>query len=163
MKRFSISILAIAAAMLTPAIAHAAAPAQPPAEMLRAAYAVADASATVNAGLFKTAMTSNPTIVDEFAPYAWTGAGAIDRYTAALKAWLSANGLADLRVVIDTPRYWDVSGDRAWMSLPATFIYNAGGKANAEAGAYAMVFVRTGGHWRISSWAWSTISVSTAG
>ena len=161
MKRIFIAILAAVAA-LAPAASHAAAPAQPPAEMLRAAYAVADADAAANAGLFRTAMTSNPTIVDEFVPYAWSGAGAIDRYTAALKAWLSANGLADLHVVVDAPRYWDVSGDRGWVSLPATFIYNAGGQANAEAGVYAMVFIRTGGHWRVSSWSCATTSVSTA-
>ena len=158
-KRLFAVVLACLSSIVA-ATAHADAAAAPPAEAVRAAYAVANADAHADAGLLKSVMTSSPTIIDEFAPYQWTGTGAIDRYTTALKAWLAAGGLTDLRVVAEAPRFWDVSGDRAWLVLPAVFTYEIGGKGNAESGVYAFVFTRTGGHWRVSSWAWATTAAA---
>src|SRR5437867_3643690 len=52
-------------------------------------------------------------IIDEFPPYEWHGAGAFSKWFADYDADSKKNGVTDGKVTIGKPRHVDVTGDRA--------------------------------------------------
>jgi hypothetical protein len=74
----------------------------------------------------------------------------------ALRAWVATGGLKDLRVFTEEPRFWNVQGPRAWISIPATFTFVMDGKSDSESGVYAIVLTQSGAAWKVRSFSWAT-------
>jgi hypothetical protein len=127
--------------------------------MLGPMRAFASGAATMNAATVTAVCTHNASIVDEFAPYTWSGPAAPSRYVASLRSWAAANKLTAVRVRIGEPRYFDVSGSASWASMPATYSFLANGRPAAEDGVWVFVLARTGAAWKIASVAWATTSL----
>ena len=141
-------------AMLSPHAAEADAK-QLPKGVLLAINQGIEGVAEANIKMLSAAMTSDATIIDEFAPYQWTGADSVGRYTAALKAWLVASNIRDLHVTAEEPRFWDVTSSSAWVSVPATFTFVQGNQPSTESGEYTIVLRKIGSDWKIKSDVWA--------
>ena len=95
-------------------------------------------------------------IIDEFPPHEWHGAGACQKWMDDYDADARKNGITDGFVTLGSPRHVDVSADHAYVVVPATYTYKQKGKPANETGSLLTVALQKGGTaWRITAWAWS--------
>jgi len=117
--------------------------------------AVADYNKGDKAG-WAAACADQTSVIDEFAPYRWQGAGACSAWWDANQADNEKNGIADGMVKITAVRHADVTADRAYVVLTANFSYRHKGKPAAENGSsFALVLDKMASGWRITSWSWA--------
>lgn len=131
-----------------------------------AASEKADVMATVNRfndglnkGDVKTALAacaSPASIIDEFPPYAWQSATACADWASAFAAYNESNGITEPVATLGKPRHVDITGDHAYVVLPATYTYKEHGKKVREAGSTLTIALqKSASGWLITNWAWS--------
>jgi ketosteroid isomerase-like protein len=95
-------------------------------------------------------------ILDGMAPHVWSGPTATqDWYRDALieAEHLEVSGYF---VTLGEALHSNVTGDSAYVVLPATMKFNMKGKQVTQSGAFFTVALRRiDGAWRIASWAWT--------
>lgn len=102
------------------------------------------------------ACASPASVIDEFPPHEWQGPAACANWANAYAADAKKNGVTDGIVTLGTPWHVDVTGDRAYVVVPATYTYKQSGKPVAEHGSIFTVALRkTAAGWRITGWAWA--------
>ena len=102
------------------------------------------------------ACADQTSIIDEFPPYAWDGAGACLKWMAAYEADARKNGITDGVVTLGTPRHVDVAADRAYVVVPADYEYRRNGQPVKEAGSILSVALqKSADGWRITAWSWA--------
>jgi ketosteroid isomerase-like protein len=143
------------AAALTLVPASAAPPPDPaltalPAKM--AAALVANDVATLRANCAPSA-----TVVDEFAPYSWSGPDACVRWAAAFKTFAAQAKLSGFKSKVAPNPFTDVTGGRAYVVAQVTFSAAMSGKPMSEAGTWTFVLVKSGAGWKAMSLAWGTL------
>src|ERR1700757_3045390 len=77
-----------------------------------------------NKGDAKTAAAScadQTSIIDEFPPHEWHGTGACSTWMSDYDADAKKKGITDGSVTLSTPRHIDVTGDRAYVVVPANY------------------------------------------
>lgn len=95
-------------------------------------------------------------IIDEFPPYEWQGAGACSKWMAAYDEDAKKNAITDGVVTLSKPRHVDVTGDHAYVVVPADYAFKQNGKPVKEtASTLTIVLRKSGTSWRISAWTWS--------
>jgi len=95
-------------------------------------------------------------IIDEFPPHEWHGAGGCAKWMADFDVDAKKNGITDGNVKLAAPKHVDVTGDRAYIVVPADFSFKQKGKPVKEAGSLLTVALQKGGNgWRITGWSWS--------
>ncbi len=95
-------------------------------------------------------------IIDDFPPHAWQGATACADWGSAFDVDAKNRGITDPFVTIGKPWRVDVTGDRAYAVIPATYTYKERGKPVNETGAVLTVALQKMGNvWRMTGWAWS--------
>jgi hypothetical protein len=62
-------------------------------------------------------------IIDEFPPHVWQGAGACATWASAYEADAKKNGITDGVVTLGKPKHVDVTGDVAYVVVPANYVY----------------------------------------
>jgi ketosteroid isomerase-like protein len=147
--------LALAAAVALGAPASAAPPPDPaltalPGKMIAAL--VADDVAVLRANC-----AASATVIDEFAPYSWSGADACVRWAAAFKAFAAQVKLAGIHGTAAPNPFVDVTGDHAYLSAHVTFGGTMSGKPMSEQGTWTFVLAKSGTAWKITSLAWGTL------
>ncbi len=96
------------------------------------------------------------TIIDEFPPYAWQGATACADWWNAFPAFAKNSGITDNHVALGKPWHITVTGDRAYVVVPATYTYKQKGKPVTQSGSvWTCALQKLAGGWRIAAWAWS--------
>jgi hypothetical protein len=112
-----------------------------------------------NKGETKTAFSAcapTTSIIDEFPPHEWHGSTACADWDTALDAFNKKNAITDTIVTLGKPLHVDVTGDRAYVVLPASYAYKDHGKAAAEKGSILTVALqKIAGVWRMTGWAWA--------
>ena len=94
-------------------------------------------------------------ILDEFPPHEWHGAGACSRWMNDYNADAEKNGITDGAVTLDKPTHVDVSADRAYVVVPANYSFKQRGKPVKETGSILTVVLKKGeGGWRMIGWSW---------
>ena len=94
-------------------------------------------------------------IVDDFAPHLWSGAGACGKWANDFDADNKKNKITDAKVTLGKARHADVTGDRAYVVVPASLTFKMDGKAMQEPNSvWTFVLQKSGGSWRITAWAW---------
>jgi ketosteroid isomerase-like protein len=97
-----------------------------------------------------------PSIIDEFPPYEWHGAGACSNWANDYVADAKKNGITDGSVTLGKPRHIDIRGDRAYVVVPANYSFKQKGKPVREIGSMLTVALQKDGTaWRITAWAWA--------
>lgn len=104
---------------------------------------------------FNAGHASNAVIVDEFAPYHWSGANASQRWLEDYGKDAAANGISGGRVDYAAPIRASASGNAAYIVLPTIYRMQQGGKAKSAAGTMTFVMSRAGNDWKIASWTYS--------
>ena len=95
-------------------------------------------------------------ILDEFPPHEWHGAGACAKWAGDFDADAKKNGITDGVVTLSTPSHVDVTGDRAYVVVPANYSFKLKGKPVGEVGSIiTLALVKSGGGWKITGWAWA--------
>ena len=102
------------------------------------------------------ACTSPASIIDDFAPHQWNGPTACADWWKAFEASTKEAGFTDNIVTLGKPQHVDVTGDRAYVVVPANYHYKVHGKPFAEDGSILTVALRKLPEgWRITGWAWA--------
>lgn len=102
------------------------------------------------------ACASETSIIDEFPPHEWHGAGACQTWMNDYNSNAKANGITDGLVTLGKPSHVDVTGDRAYVVIPSTYTWKQKGVAMREDGSaftFAMHKEMTG--WRFTGWSWA--------
>ena len=112
-----------------------------------------------NKGDAKTALAAcadQTSIIDDFAPHEWHGAGACSTWANDYEADAKRNGITDGIVTLGNPRHIDITADRAYVVVPASFTYKQKGKLVKETGStWTLVLQKGAASWRITAWAWA--------
>jgi ketosteroid isomerase-like protein len=95
-------------------------------------------------------------ILDEFPPHEWHGAGACAKWAGDYDADAKKNGITDGVVTLSAPTHVDVTGDRAYMVVPANYSFKLKGKAVGEVGSIiTLALQKSPAGWKITGWAWA--------
>jgi ketosteroid isomerase-like protein len=113
----------------------------------------------LNKGDTKTALATcaaEASIVDEFPPHSWLGPTACADWANDFVAYNKKNGITGAIVTLGKPTHVDVTGDRAYVVLPAKYTYKQKGKQVTESGSTMTVALQKGATgWRMTGWAWA--------
>ena len=113
----------------------------------------------VNKGHAQTAVAacaSPASVIDDIPPHEWQGPTACADWASAFAAANKKNAITDGIVTLGTPRHVDVTGDRAYVVVPANFNYKQHGKPVAEIGSiFTVALKKSATGWRITGWAWA--------
>jgi len=150
------TIVAFAVAlMMIPAVAGEAA-ASDSTDIVAAVHQFTD---SLNKGDTKTALAvcaSPSSVIDEFPQYAWQGATACEDWANDFVAYNQKNGITDPVVTLGKSKHVDITGDRAYVVVPATYTYKQKGKRVTESGSIMTVALqKSAAGWRMTGWAWA--------
>jgi hypothetical protein len=124
--------------------------------VMAAVHQFADA---FNKGDTKTAAAAcaaQTSIIDEFPPHEWHGAGGCAKWMRDYDADAKRNGITDGVVTLGTPKHIDITADRAYVVVPADYAYKQKSKPARETGSILTVALqKRAAGWRITAWAWS--------
>ena len=103
------------------------------------------------------ACADETSIIDEFPPYEWHGAGACSKWVEDFDIDAKKNDITDGVVTLSNAKHLNVTGDRAYVVVPADYAYKVKGKPIKQVGSIFTVALQKGpSGWRITGWAWST-------
>jgi hypothetical protein len=95
-------------------------------------------------------------IVDDFPPYEWHGAGACGKWSSDFDAFGKANEITTQAVTLGKPRHIDITADRAYAVVPVTYTFTTKGKPMKQSGSLITVTLqKVGSGWHLNTWAWS--------
>ena len=102
------------------------------------------------------ACADDMSIIDEFSPHEWHGAGTCSKWLADYNADVKKNGIADGVVTIGKPRHVDVTAGRAYVVVPANYTYKEYGKPMKETNStWTFTLQKAHAGWRVTVWAWA--------
>jgi hypothetical protein len=95
-------------------------------------------------------------ILDEFPPHEWHGPGACAKWAVDYAADAKKNGVTEGSVTLATPKHVDITGNLAYVVVPASYAVKQNGKAVNENGSFMTFALRKGAAgWRITGWTWT--------
>lgn len=95
-------------------------------------------------------------ILDEFPPHEWHGAGACATWANDYDADAKKNGITDGIVTMSSPQHVDVTADRAYVVGSANYSFKKNGKPVSETGStFTLTLQKGDAGWRITGWAWA--------
>jgi ketosteroid isomerase-like protein len=94
-------------------------------------------------------------IIDEFAPYAWSGSGSAQHWLDAYMKDSAARGVSAGHMDYGKPLQASSDGTGAYIVLPTTYRFQQGGKKMAGKGSMTFVLHKAGDSWKIASWTYS--------
>jgi hypothetical protein len=94
-------------------------------------------------------------IVDEFAPYFWSGSGSAQRWAGDYARDAAARGISGGRVDYSAPIAAGSDGISAYIVLPTIYRFVQRGARMAGRGSMTFVMTRVGTDWKIASWTYS--------
>ena len=95
-------------------------------------------------------------ILDGMAPHLWVGPTAAEDWYRDALAEGEHLGVSDYLITLDEPSHNDVTGEHAYLVVPATFTYNVRGTPVEQTGAFFTVALhQLPEGWRIAAWAWT--------
>jgi hypothetical protein len=106
----------------------------------------------------KAAAVNSPggtTIIDEFAPFTWTGPKAFDDWGAGFGADAKALGITEPKVSLSAPIVMNVTAEHAYLIYPAAYTYKLKGVSMREPAHMAFALRKEGSAWKIAAWTWS--------
>ena len=110
------------------------------------------------------AVCANPmSILDGMAPHVWHGATATQDWYKDVLAEGEHLGAKGYHVTLGKALHNNVTGDAAYVVVPATMTFELKGKQIKQSGAVFTVALRKlPAGWRLASWAWAKGNVSTS-
>jgi hypothetical protein len=113
----------------------------------------------LNKGDIKSAVAAcaeQASIIDEFPPHEWHGAGACSKWANDFDADAKKNAITDGVVKLGNASHIDINADRAYVVVPADYTFKMKGKEVKEVGSTLTVALQKGAAgWRIIAWTWT--------
>lgn len=100
-------------------------------------------------------------VIDDFPPFEWRGAGACANWSKAFDGFAQKNGITDPTGTIGKPKRFMVNADRAYVVVPATFSYTMKGKPVKLTAVATFSLHKTASGWRITAWSWATTNIGS--
>jgi ketosteroid isomerase-like protein len=95
-------------------------------------------------------------ILDGMAPHVWQGPTATQDWYRDVLVEGKQHGASDYFVTLGEPLHNNVTGDSAYVVVPATMTFKVQGKQVTQSGAVFTVALRKlAESWRIAAWAWA--------
>jgi ketosteroid isomerase-like protein len=95
-------------------------------------------------------------ILDGMAPHVWQGPTATQDWYRDVLVEGKQHGASDYFVTLGEPLHNNITGDSAYVVVPATMTFKAQGKQVRQSGAVFTVALRKIAEgWRIAAWAWA--------
>ena len=95
-------------------------------------------------------------ILDGMAPHVWQGPTAAQDWYRDVLVEGEEHGASGYFVRVGEPLHNDVTGDRAYIVVPATMTFAVKGATVTQSGAVFTVALRkTADGWRVAAWAWA--------
>ena len=145
----------VAAAVTLVAGAIAPAFAAPADDAAKAVTHILDKFNAGDVDAFIAAHRDGAVIIDEFAPYSWSGSGSAKNWIGDYSKDAAARGITAGRVDYEAPIQANSDGTSAYVVLPTVYSFKQGGKAMAGKGSMTFVMVMAGKEWKIASWTYS--------
>ncbi|MGH9503483.1 MAG: nuclear transport factor 2 family protein [Terriglobales bacterium] len=102
------------------------------------------------------ACADETSIIDEFPPHEWHGAGACEKWASDFDADAKKNGITDEVVTLGKASHVDISSDYAYVVVPANYAFKQNGKPVSEIGSIITLSLKKSpSGWRITGWAWA--------
>ena len=96
------------------------------------------------------------TIFDGMAPHVWHGPTAAQDWYRDVLVEGEQHGASGYVVALGEPRHVNVTGDNAYVAVPASMTYKVHDKQVTQTGATFTVTLRKlSDGWRIAAWAWT--------
>jgi ketosteroid isomerase-like protein len=100
--------------------------------------------------------TDDMSIIDDVPPHEWHGPGTCAKWLADYDADAKKNGITNGTVSISKPRHVDITADRAYVVVPAKYIYKKHGDPVKEKGnTWTLTLQKGDSGWHITGWAWA--------
>lgn len=93
-------------------------------------------------------------IIDEVPPYLWQGKEALQSWIAALSSDAEKRGITDQVVTISASIREEMSGDHAYVVVPAVYTFKERGVAMRESAQFVVALRKGEGGWLIHGWSW---------
>jgi ketosteroid isomerase-like protein len=95
-------------------------------------------------------------IIDEFPPYLWQGATACADWSNDFNAYRQRNHITNPKITLGLVSYVDITGDRAYVVIPAHLTFKQNGKRVTERNpTLTLTLQKIADSWRIAGWAWA--------
>ena len=95
-------------------------------------------------------------ILDGMSPHVWQGPTAAEDWWRDVLTEGEHLGASGYHITLGEPRHVDVTGDYAYVVVPATMTFNIQGKQVTQTGSVFTVALRKlGEDWRLKAWAWA--------
>lgn len=102
------------------------------------------------------ACADQTSILDEFPPHEWHGAGACAKWISDFDVDAKKNGITDAAVTLHSPSHVDITGDRAYVVIPVNYNFKQKGKPVSEVGSIlTLTLQKSQSGWRLTGWAWA--------
>lgn len=108
-----------------------------------------------DAAVMDASCASPAVIIDDFPPHFWQGSGACHDWWNGYLAFAKQDAITNGHVTLGTPAHLSIDGDRAYVSMPATFALRDHEKPATEPATFTATLSKSGGTWRITGWAWA--------
>ncbi len=107
--------------------------------------------------LAQKACADQMTIIDDFAPYEWSGRAATEAWSRDMVAMASGYRMSEWSVTLEEPVMEIVSGHSAYLVVPIDVHWLEDGAAAERRGSVTLVLREDAQAWRIStlSWTWN--------
>jgi ketosteroid isomerase-like protein len=95
-------------------------------------------------------------ILDGMAPHVWQGPTATDDWWKDVLREGKEHGASGYLVTVGEPLHNDITGDSAYIVLPATMTFDLKGTKVTQTGAvFTFALRKTADGWRVAAWAWA--------
>jgi ketosteroid isomerase-like protein len=95
-------------------------------------------------------------ILDGMAPHLWSGPTAAEDWYRDVQVEAAHHGASDHLATLGTPLLVNITGDSAYVVIPASLTMKVHGKQITQSGAmFTVALRRTEDGWRIAAWAWT--------
>lgn len=112
---------------------------------------------TGNYAAWAGACESSAMVTDDFAPYTWNGPGACRNWYMAWRNLTKAHAINNVTVMFGAPMHMAVTGDTAYVVLPASLHFNQSGKPVRMTSNVMTIVLHRGmrGDWKMTAWTWA--------
>jgi hypothetical protein len=95
-------------------------------------------------------------ILDGMAPHVWQGPTAAEDWYRDVLVEGKQHGASDYVVTLGAPLHSNITGDSAYVVVPAAMTFKVRGKKVTQTGAvFTVALHRLAQGWRIAAWAWA--------
>jgi ketosteroid isomerase-like protein len=95
-------------------------------------------------------------ILDGMSPHVWQGPTAAEDWWSDVLTEGEHLGASGYRITLGEPRHVDVTGEFAYVVVPASMTFDLRGKQVTQAGSvFTVALRRVVGQWRLTAWSWA--------